>query len=130
MNLSKSALIFPGQGSQSQGMLEDYFNNKKIFSNTFDEAREVLKIDFKSLIFSDNKEKLSRTEITQPLMLISNIALWRELNLNPKSNPTKEEVIKSYKKIMTKIHPDISPQTARLAQICTEAKDEILKKIG
>lgn len=85
MNLSKSALIFPGQGSQSQGMLEDYFNNKKIFSNTFDEAREVLKIDFKSLIFSDNKEKLSRTEITQPLMLISNIALWRELNLNPKS---------------------------------------------
>tara|TARA_B100001146_G_scaffold211905_2_gene210920 strand:+ start:600 stop:1544 length:945 start_codon:yes stop_codon:yes gene_type:complete len=85
MNLSESALIFPGQGSQSQAMLEDYFNNEEIFSNTFDEAREVLDVDFKSLIFSDNKEELSKTEITQPLMLIANIALWRTLKLDPSS---------------------------------------------
>jgi [acyl-carrier-protein] S-malonyltransferase len=85
MNLSKSALVFPGQGSQSLGMLKDFFDNKKIFSETFDEAKEILSVDFKSLIFSDKNEDLSRTEITQPLMLASNIALWRELNLDPKS---------------------------------------------
>ena len=55
---------------------------------------------------------------------------YKILNLDRKSNPSKEEEMKSYKKIMAKIHPDISPQTTRLAQICTEAKDEILKKIG
>jgi len=85
MNLSKSALVFPGQGSQSLGMLKDFFDNKKIFSETFDEAKEILSVDFKSLIFSDKNEDLSRTEITQPLMLASNIALWRELGLDPKS---------------------------------------------
>ena len=82
MNLSKTALVFPGQGSQSLGMLKDYFDNKSIFSKTFNEAKEILDVDFKSLIFSDNKDDLARTEITQPLMLVSNIALWRELDLN------------------------------------------------
>ena len=85
MNLSKTALVFPGQGSQSLGMLKDYFDNKSIFSKTFDEAKEILDVDFKSLIFSDNKDGLARTEITQPLMLVSNIALWRELDLNSNS---------------------------------------------
>ena len=42
-------------------------------------------VDFKSLIFSDKKDDLARTEITQPLMLVSNIALWRELDLNSNS---------------------------------------------
>ena len=42
-------------------------------------------VDFKSLIFSDKKDDLARTEITQPLMLASNIALWRELDLNSNS---------------------------------------------
>ena len=85
MNLSKTALVFPGQGSQSLGMLKDYFDNKSIFSKTFDEAKEILDVDFKSLIFSDKKDDLARTEITQPLMLASNIALWRELDLNSNS---------------------------------------------
>ena len=85
MNLSKTALVFPGQGSQSLGMLKDYFDNQSIFSRTFDEAKEILDIDFKSLIFSDKKDDLARTEITQPLMLASNIALWRELDLNSNS---------------------------------------------
>ena len=69
----------------------------------------------------ENKKNLNNISIEEA---------YRILNLDPKSNPTKKEVVRSYKKIMTKIHPDISPQTARLAQICTEAKDEILKKIS
>ena len=60
MNLSKSALVFPGQGSQSVGMLADYFNGHKTFSNTFESAKEITGIDFKSLIFL----VCSRTDLT------------------------------------------------------------------
>ena len=42
---------------------------------------------------------------------------------------TKNEIINSYKKIMKKIHPDVSPELARLATIVNEAKDTILKDI-
>ena len=61
MNLSQTALVFPGQGSQSAGMLVDYFNNHKTFSDTFENAKEITGIDFKSLIFLGNSEDLSKT---------------------------------------------------------------------
>ena len=51
------------------------------------------------------------------------------LNLDPKKKYSKVEVLNSYKKIMKKIHPDISPELTRLASIVNEAKDEVLKKI-
>ena len=54
---------------------------------------------------------------------------YKILNLDSKKKYTKEEVLKSYKKIMKKIHPDISPELNRLASIVNEAKDIILKEI-
>jgi len=54
---------------------------------------------------------------------------YRILNLNPKKKYTKNEVLNSYKKIMKKIHPDISPELTRLASIVNEAKDIIIKNI-
>ena len=54
---------------------------------------------------------------------------YRILNLDPKKKYSKVEVLNSYKKIMKKIHPDISPELTRLASIDNEAKDEVLKKI-
>jgi hypothetical protein len=54
---------------------------------------------------------------------------YRILNLDPKKKYSKVEVLNSYKKIMKKIHPDISPELTRLASIVNEAKDEVLKKI-
>ena len=53
----------------------------------------------------------------------------RILNLDPKRKYTKDEVLKSYKKIMKKIHPDISPELTRLAAIVNEAKEVILKNL-
>ena len=44
------------------------------------------------------------------------------LNLDPKKKYSKNEVMNSYKKIMKKIHPDISPELTRLASIVNEAK--------
>ena len=55
---------------------------------------------------------------------------YRILNLHPKKKHTKEEVQDSYKKIMKKIHPDISPELSRLAAIVNEAKEIILKDVS
>ena len=52
---------------------------------------------------------------------------YKILNLDSKKKYTKEEVLKSYKKIMKKIHPDVSPELTRLASIVNEAKEIVLK---
>ena len=52
---------------------------------------------------------------------------YKILNLDPQKKYTKEEVLYSYKKIMKKIHPDVSPELSRLASIVNEAKDIIIK---
>jgi len=55
---------------------------------------------------------------------------YRILNLDPKKKYTKNEILNSYKKIMKRIHPDISPELTRLASIVNEAKDIIIKNIS
>ena len=52
------------------------------------------------------------------------------LNLDPKKKYNKDEILISYKKIMKKIHPDVSPELTRLASIVNEAKDIIIKDIS
>ena len=52
---------------------------------------------------------------------------YKILNLDSKKKYTKDEIMDSYKKIMKKIHPDVSPELTRLASIVNEAKDTILK---
>ena len=63
----------------------------------------------------------------------SNITIeeaYRILNLDPHKKYTKEEVLNSYKAIMKKIHPDVSPELSRLATIVNEAKDIVLNNFG
>ena len=52
---------------------------------------------------------------------------YKILNLDKNKNITKQEVQKAHAKIQKKIHPDISPETARLSAIVNEAKDVVLK---
>ena len=54
---------------------------------------------------------------------------YRILNLDPNKKYTKDEILNSYKKIMKKIHPDISPELNRLASIVNEAKELVIKNI-
>ena len=64
---------------------------------------------------------------------IQNISIeeaYRILNLDPKKKYNKEEVQDSYKKIMKKIHPDVSPELNRLASIVNEAKEIVLKNLN
>ena len=63
----------------------------------------------------------------------SNITIdeaYRILNLDPQKKYTKEEVLNSYKAIMKKIHPDVSPELSRLATIVNDAKDIVLNNFG
>jgi hypothetical protein len=55
---------------------------------------------------------------------------YKILNLDINKKNTKEEVSKAYINIQKKIHPDVSPETARLSSIVNEAKDIILKNIS
>ena len=54
---------------------------------------------------------------------------YKILNLDPRKKYTKNEVLSSYKKIMKKIHPDVSPELSRLAAIVNEAKEIVLKNL-
>jgi hypothetical protein len=54
---------------------------------------------------------------------------YKILNLDPKKKYTKDQVLSSYKNIMKKIHPDISPELTRLASIVNEAKEVVLKNL-
>jgi len=55
---------------------------------------------------------------------------YKILNLDPKKKYTKDEVLNSYKRIMKKIHPDVSPELTRLASIVNEAKEIVIKNLG
>ena len=54
---------------------------------------------------------------------------YKILNLDINKKVSKEEVNKAYQKIQKKIHPDISPETARLSSIVNEAKEIVLRNI-
>ena len=54
---------------------------------------------------------------------------YKILNLDPKKKYSKDQVLKSYKKIMKRIHPDVSPELSRLASIVNEAKETVIKNI-
>ena len=55
---------------------------------------------------------------------------YKILNLDPNKKYTKDDVQKSYKKIMKRIHPDVSPELTTLSSIVNEAKDTVLKNIS
>ena len=55
---------------------------------------------------------------------------YKILNLDKNKKNTKENINKAYIKIQKKIHPDVSPETARLSAIVNEAKETILKNIS
>ncbi|MEL6870195.1 MAG: ACP S-malonyltransferase [Pseudomonadota bacterium] len=72
-----TAFIFPGQGSQSKGMLGDIGSAYPVIGDTFAEAADVLGYDLWAVCQHDADESLSRTEVTQPALLTASIALWR-----------------------------------------------------
>ena len=71
------AMVFPGQGSQSLGMMAALSEQEPLVGQTFAEASEVLGYDLWRLCQQGPEEQLGRTEITQPAMLTAGVATWR-----------------------------------------------------
>lgn len=72
----KFALVFPGQGSQSLGMMAAY-GDRPVIRATFDEASNALGRDLWQLVTDGPAEALNQTVNTQPLMLTAGVSIWR-----------------------------------------------------
>ena len=71
------AVVFPGQGSQSVGMLKEYAETWDQVATTFGQASEVLGYDLWDIVCNGPEEKLNQTEITQPAMLAADVSVMR-----------------------------------------------------
>ena len=70
------AFVFPGQGSQSVGML-DAWGDHPVVAQVLQEASDALGEDLALLIQQGPKEALALTTNTQPVMLVAGVAAWR-----------------------------------------------------
>ena len=82
----KYSIVFPGQGSQSLGMLSDLNSNFSVVSEVFQEASDSISVDLWQIL-NKNQEALNLTENTQPVMLAAGYATYKvlaeETNLSP-----------------------------------------------
>ena len=74
--MTKFAFVFPGQGSQSRGMMNGYADFP-VVRNTFAEASDVLKQDLWQLVADGSDDDLNSTVNTQPIMLTAGVAVYR-----------------------------------------------------
>ncbi len=80
----KIALVFPGQGSQTVGMLSELLADSQIAKATFAEASEALGYDLAALVLNGPEEELNQTHRTQPALLTASVAIYRQwLDANP-----------------------------------------------
>ena len=70
------AIVFPGQGSQSVGMMNELLETESELSSIFDSASEVLGYDLLDIINFGPEKKLNQTKITQPALVASAYATW------------------------------------------------------
>lgn len=73
--LQQTGFIFPGQGSQSLGMLADFADKFSSVKSVFDQASEALAYDLWDVCQND-EARLNQTQVTQPAILTASVALW------------------------------------------------------
>lgn len=88
-DLSKTAFVFPGQGSQVMGMGKDVAEAYPIAAQTIDKANDVIGFDLRKLMFEGPEDELNDTAITQPAMYVCSIAILNALYVDiPKQRPS------------------------------------------
>jgi len=81
--MTSFAYVFPGQGSQSLGMMTAWEDHQSTVTEIFEEASNALGYDLWSVIIDGPVERLNQTEITQPAMLCAGVASWRIASSQP-----------------------------------------------
>ena len=84
---AKYGIVFPGQGSQSVGMMNALNDAYAIVGQTFEEASDALKRDLWRMAYEGPESDLNQTENTQPVMLAAGVAVWRILQQQNVSAP-------------------------------------------
>lgn len=74
---NKLAIVFPGQGSQSVGMLAELYQQYPVVQETFSEASAALGYDLWALVANGPEADLNETHRTQPALLTASVAVWR-----------------------------------------------------
>src|SRR6478735_1449790 len=75
--MMQRVFVFPGQGSHSVGMLAELAAQERVVADTFAEAATVLGYDLWELVQAGPVERLNETVVTQPAMLVADVATWR-----------------------------------------------------
>ena len=70
------SVLFPGQGSQSIGMIKEFYDNFEYVKNLFDEANDAINLSLSKLIFDGPKTSLDETENTQPAIFLVSYAIY------------------------------------------------------
>jgi len=78
--MSKTAIVFPGQGAQKVGMAKDLYHVNKDATSVLELAQTTVDFDLLETMFTDKEKKLGETENTQPALLTHSIALLEALN--------------------------------------------------
>lgn len=82
MQQNKTAVVFPGQGSQSVGMMLDLAEHHTTVKSIFSEASDALGYDLWDVVINGPEEKLNTTVYTQPALLTAAYAVWQILQTN------------------------------------------------
>ncbi|EKT63968.1 ACP S-malonyltransferase [Providencia burhodogranariea] len=86
--MTQFAMVFPGQGSQSLGMLSALAAESQLVEQTFAEASEALGYDLWALVQNGPEEELNKTWQTQPALLAASVAIFRVWNAQKGPMPT------------------------------------------
>lgn len=148
--MSKTAIVFPGQGAQKVGMAKDLYHVNKDATSVLESAQTTVDFDLLETMFTDKEKKLGETENTQPALLTHSIALLEALNridadytmghsLGEYSSLVAagvlkfEDAVKIVRKrgeLMTQAFPNGVGSMAAILGLSYEEVDEICKEIS
>jgi [acyl-carrier-protein] S-malonyltransferase len=80
--VGKTAIIFPGQGAQHPGMGKDVAESSEAARAVYSRANEIVGWDLAGLCFSGPAEKLNGTDIQQPAIFVTSVAIWKAMESN------------------------------------------------
>jgi len=75
----KQAYIFPGQGSQFQGMGKDHYSNNAFAKKLFEQANEVLGFRISEVMFTGTEDDLRQTNVTQPAVFLHSVIAYKSI---------------------------------------------------